>query len=385
MRLPFTTGGSPFGGSPSPATQVHEALRELQGEGGYSEDEASLRDRELASLATAPGLALHTLWRAAAQAWPQLATEELDGWERAYSLREDASRNQGQRQARIVAAERAIGGASAARLQAALDAVVDGAVVHSPTAQQVDDLEASDGHIAQPFVALTDAQYRDRVTRTAVLEVLRRQLPAQCWGQDGVARVDDALGCFLSAEWASPTGQVGRDGLALDGAAATPLVNPPARLRDYGPASKLRAADLNAVQEALLASPCDGGSDAFGTAEHGQEIRPFSGVVTGTPLEWSGIDWRDRFIVFSWAASTTDIRPGGDPWPENAAAGLFKGTELLYTGTGTSGSFGTTFYGGNLEFYVDNSDGHPIIARVPASGTIYVVGYFIVTQDLDRR
>lgn len=390
MRFPFALGSGPMGGAPSAQEQAHTALRELQGRGAYSVDPDSLRDRELASLSVAPGLAMQALWRATAQAFPQLATESLDEWEEAYRLRDDAGRSTAERQARIVSAERAIDGAQPARILSSLRAISPTAATASPSAEDVDLADCTDGLAMTPWVSVPEADYADQAKRTALEEILRRQLPARSWGQSGRPDPADCLGTGQWITWGDATSVIGRETLAQGaGAPATPLVNPPARVRDFGPLVKPRAADLNAIQEGALSSLADGSSLALPGAAPGQEIRPFSVVVSASDYTLPGVDWRDRWILLSWAASSTvDIRPdGGGAWPEDAAGDLFTGTSLLYTGTGGSGTGydDPTIYGGNVRFYVDASTGVPTFERIPGTGTIRVVGFAIVTTDLGER
>jgi hypothetical protein len=156
----------------------------------------------------------------------------------------------------------------------------------------------------------------------------------------------------------------------------------PSRVRDYGPLTLLRAADLNAMQDAALFGRDSAGSWSGAWPGGGRIRRSFkadaSGLSTVILALDDDTDWRDRMITIVFAISSSDIRPP-------AGSGLNATTPTVvqfYSGTGGS-SYRGLFNGGSSFFECSLAQGLALYNG--DAGTRYVVGMVAASGQLGER
>lgn len=382
MSWPLPT---PLDGSlPMPEDFTRLLLR--LGPDGYAQSLDATRSRELDAYAMACWLGAEAIARGSAQSLQSLTTQLLEEWEHAYGLLNDAARGIQARQARLIAAESATGGSQEARLNAALQAIYANADEYIVKRADVVAAAAQAHLIFQAACWMDDAGWRSPALRAAIGRVLTRTLPARCWFQDGVHEPEDALFVEEGADWDAGDRELGRDALDRDDAVTEAVRAPPCRSRDYGPLSKLRATDLNALQDGTLFAPCEGAGvlDTYPSAPAGARPVAFAASCTDlavTTLDTS-IDWRGRFVsVVLRHAPASDIRPG-----QAADSSFASGTQaqsLVWTGTGDSVAltgYRWTF-ATNLHLYADSS-GNLVIQNATGAGTTFAVGIAVATGGL---
>lgn len=367
---------------------------------GYSQDEDGPRVTELEAYAHALWIGRGAIDRAANQALLDRVTELIEEWEAIYSLPNDAARTVAERQQRLVLAERSVAGASADRMADAIATVAPLAVVRANKVTEIDAAACDPDRIWQFGVELDDSEWDDPSTRRTLARVLRRIIPARLHPvprfrvTGGVSGPLDDSQRLYTAEGATWGGSETLDrSVLLRQTTPTEVGSPTNRLVEYGPLSRLEAADLNAIQDQTLMSPCAGAgvADAFATAGDDQASVYFA-VSIGTTSEVTiddSIDWRDRLI---WtriqADSTNDIRPGqaGDV---NVPGLSFE--ELWSSLDGDNGASGGDFIelGGagifGLFIYADDTDGSLKMRNSSGSDVRTVVGFCLASPDLGKR
>lgn len=391
------------------AEDYYAFLQRLYGRTYGSTDESSVFQRQLRSWAVLLSLGRSEIDRAFRNAYPDMANELVMEWERAYNLPNDTARSLAQRQARLAAHEREQRGAARDELQSTLDAT---GVLGSFVANRRDEIliqGSEDNAIFQTTLQLANEDYYDPILREAIETIYGNTIPGK---QTGAL---DALGrghstCVeVDAEWNSSDHYVGRDAIARQVTTLRTEFQPAARVRSFGPGSRIDARDLNRIQETTAGCPLTGGLNLtdYSSVNAGLDQYWFGAECpNGVPTQIdSSIDWRDRMVFcvcqFSYAnaGSAVDFVPSGasdDQWGDNSNGGAgnqdvsqnASGFAFLYTGTGRTGAsvftsyiVGTFSVTRSLELYSDTS-GDLYLSAV--DDDFFVSGVLFVTPQLGK-
>ena len=363
---------------------------------GYSTDADGPRMTELEAYAHALWIGGRALARASAQSQPALATELLEEWERVYALPNDAARTLEERQARLVADERATAGASRSRVEAALSRVAPLMQLAVNARTHIAAAAAADELIFRVAVELSPDELASPATRKAVARVLRRLLPARLHSTPGFRRPGDVslppdFERHLAAEgasWAKTGAALGVSALSRQDATTYSVREPAARLREYAGLVRLDAADLNDLQEYALSRFCAGAGvvDAYASADTDLLQVAFAHTAAaGSQVQVdASTNWRDRYILTSLRYSTDDIRPGQsgdvDMGVSSEAVGLWSS---LDGGSGIpSGDFWT--FATDLHLYADVGGGALWFSN-QSLDPVTIVGTCIASPDLGLR
>lgn len=382
MPLPLTPGSEV--GGPS-ITKIAELLRRLLPDGFDQEDSDAEHMIELETYAVALLDMGQATRRLRGNMSPRTTVELLAEWEAAFGLTDDASREISDRQARLVAAESARGGASPSRIATAIEGISDTANPQTPTAEEVSDDDLAGQMIFQLLTAISEAEYADTATRRALASILARIIPARCFGQDGASDIAKTFST-KSAEWAGAEAFIGRTHIRRTGDPGVDASAPSQRIREYGPGSVLRAADINAIQDAILRRPCAGGTMPFASMRHGQRSFAFAiACNTGaSTILSSSLDFRKRLIFASLRWSAQNIRPGQAF--DNTFGVATAVSRLLYMGTGDTNPTSTPYrteLAANLAMYANAVDG-VLYIRNDTGTTRYLVGMLTASEQYDN-
>ncbi len=299
------------------ADDFYAYLRRLAGDTYGSQSDESVFQRQLRAWAVLLALGRSEIDRAFENAYPDLADAMVEQWERAFNLPNDSARTLAQRQARIAAHERTMRGAARDDLQDSLDAT--GTTVHF-VANRRDEVEVAgsvDAAIFQTTLQFANEDFYNPIVRNAIETLYGNALPAKNVGALDKLGPGHSSCVETDAKWGSSTHFVGRDALARQISTPRTERSPvKARIRTYGPGSRLDAEDLNAIQETLLGAPLVGQPNltTYATQTPGIVTRWFAITPTGggTPdVLDNSIDWRDRMILINVQQSATrNLRPG---------------------------------------------------------------------------
>lgn len=384
MFFPAPIGANPLGASSTPE-RLRQTLSRMFGVGAYppAEDETSAHQGELGAYATVASVGAQSIERAIAQAFVTSATELLEDWEREVYLPNDAARTVEERQKRLAAHERANAGAGYSNVLTALRTVA--AVVtdiRHCTRQGVLDEKLTDDLAFQVAALIGSADFDSPAVRRAVARLLGRLLPARNYGQSGIPEAEAALIVNDGAQWASASYQVDRDSLRNTGGPVTAGVHAPSRVRNYGRLSKLRSADLNAIQDAILLAAANASAPLQNTDPGADTIALAIQSLNGTTYELdTSVDWRDRLLLVEGRLSTSDIRPGAAT--DTALNTATHVQSLVYTGAGGA-SYDATLMDANLKLRCNAADGRLQLVNSTGS-TQYLVLVITGTQDLGKR
>lgn len=372
---PFGIGGF---GTEGP-NEFYQLMKELQGEDGYTDDDTSVRMREVRGEAMHAAIMATEIERASEQTWPNRATEQLAEWEQELGLRNNAARTVQERQIRTKACRKATSRES--DIEAAI--VLLGAAsadLKINTATHVSKDDAEPDCIWQRAVEIPSAALDDPNIREAAIDVARLALPARSRGHLDANDPRDVIVEKVGARW--NTDKLDRSALQQQTGTQRDHVRPPSRLKSYGPLSTLKAADFNAIQDALLWGVMPG-SECATAALAGGVWTTFSCDVVNTDYYiLDDIDWRDRFAIVAVRWSTSDIRPG-----QSGDTGFGSANELIelaYWGTGGITSGYQLELETDLNMYADSSTGKLRIGNFTGS-TQYIAGIVVGTEDLGER
>lgn len=345
--------------SPS-AADFLALLRRLRGRGGYSEDPASITDLELQAWAETLADVNADAVSAAMGMFPGATELYVEDWERILRLINDVARSTEERQARVEAAAGALAGATESRVTDTLERFGSSGdpIYLTSTASSIASEGSEAAGVFQSVVAVPEDDYNDNATRLAMTEALRRRLPARAIGNLDLpdAAMNIAPAVFqVSAILGEPL-------CVMDTAAAfaaypfTPAV-PQSRVRSYASGSRVRAADWNAIQDAILWSPLTSGvSDVHAAAELGavwaryRAVGGFGALVAfDTVTIDATYDWRQRIIEIAVTGPTT----------------VASGTHLIMWGSG--GDLSIPGFGTNIKFRVDAGTGALMLYNASAS------------------
>jgi hypothetical protein len=371
------------------ADDFYALLGRLSGKTYGAQTSTSVFQRQLRSWSVLLALGRSEIDRAFRQAFPDLSDALIEEWEQAFLLPNDTVRTSAQRQARLAAHERTGRGAARDSLQDTLDTT--GTIAHFTPNRRVDILYAGseDAAIFQTALQLANEDFNDPIVREAVEILYENSLPAKNVGAlDGLGR-GWATCVEVGARWNSATHFLNRDAIARQATHTRTEYGQPARVKSYGPGTRLDAEHLNAIQETILGSALDGEPD----------LLDYSGVTVGLLTYWIGaalavsptvntldasIDWRDRLI---WAClsfdNTYDIVPGGTDDDRIAASEVQH--FCLYSGTGHSGTNyeARGVAGGGERLFVNSASGDLEMTATPSAG--YIAGIVWATEPLGKR
>lgn len=384
----------PFGG---PLPEDYQRLLSRLMPDGLSQDRDGPRMRELEAYATVLWVGRAAINRAVAQSQPSIAIEMLEAWEREYGLPNDAARSLEERQARLLAAERSLAGASPERLAQAIETVAPTAAMLANSRQQIIDQAALATMVYHVACQLDLADWLTPAIRRSITAILERTIPARLHRVPAFLRTnetpsvtgrDDAW-LFVEDDprWASTTHFFGRSAMRRNPTALA--VNVPfARHREYAGLVRLEADDLNAIQDHTLLGACDGAGVADAYAGTGVGPAPICFAQSaplgpgGTVVLDNAMDWRDRYIMTVLRYSTVNIRPGqaGDATVGTQIAGMWSSQDGATTAP--VGDFWT--FATDLHIYANSVGGALTITNNSAS-TLYFVGMCIATPDLGKR
>lgn len=384
MSFPFGLG-SGLGSGPS-IMGMRRLLKRLL-PSGYSESGALLEELECWA---AMLFVAHTLpQRVASEAFVSIASELLEEWEREYGLPNDAARTPAERQSRLVAAERAIGGAIRSRVESVLREISATAEWRTTTQLDLfyDDLTTWPSMIRQHAVELGETEWAKPAVRRAIARVMQRMTGATGHFQHGFTDPAEAVVARTDAEWGSADHVIGRDAIRR-GATSLDIARyeQVATLRRFGPLAKIRAADLNEIQDATVYRRVTDGVelDALTGVQADRIALSFAAecaVGPSTTVIDEGEDWRYRLATVWIAVASDDIRPGG-------ASDAFVGTtaqarQIWYAGGGSTDA-GAAANANAIELiadvylYADQATG-ALKIRNESAGTRYAVGMIHAT------
>lgn len=330
MDFPLSLGLG-FIGDASAVDQNVSTLIGLQGVGAYSDEAGSYRVRELAAIALIFAHSQMALEAAGAGVFPQGSVELLAEHERRHLVPNDAARTEEQRQARLAALARALRGASAVDIEAAVALLGITANVSSITRGNV----VTDGATPDAIFQLSfDVSNKlGPVERRAAVDILRRCLPVLQYGHMGHASPQEMIVVSDRARWDGDE-VMGDCALAVGTSVQSRY---PSRLKDYGPLSRLTARDLNAIQAQMLVSACNKVANSIESKAGGKLIAFARHVSAGATVAIETGDYRYRLarVVMHLSASTSDMRPGQTLDTLLNTSTLQE--KLWYTGDGSSG------------------------------------------------
>lgn len=253
------------------------------------------------------------------------------------------------------------------------------AILRSSRARVVQE-DATPETILQSVVLVDDEAYDDPA-RARNIDILSRVLPARALGQwmrEGL--LDEMLVTSVAPTWGGSE-KLGRTALGTVSPIARNHVRPPARYRDYGPYSRLAAADLNRIQDASLFFRDNAPSGTWpNVIQEGFAARffDFTAAASTTVILDTSIDWRDRLVTVVLKATGTDVRPG------KASQHLFNPSTVqvvqFYTGTGGP-SYEKALTG--MFLAVDSLSGALQLRNGP--GVVYGAGMVVATGAVGGR
>lgn len=259
------------------------------------------------------------------------------------------------------------------------DPRIEGGVIRRASRARVVQEDATAETVLQSVVLIADEQY-DTPKIAGNVDILARVLPSRAlgaWMREG--DLDEMLVTSITPKWGGSE-KLGRSALGSSSPSQRDHVRTPARYRDYGPFSRLTAADLNATQDAALFRRDDRAVGTWTNAiQIGAANRFFDFTVgnLATAEIDTSIDWRERlvFVALKFAAAT-DIRPGG------AQGTLYGGATQrrvhLYTGTGGTGAYRKQIETTGVYVQADAATG-ALQIRNESGATIYGAGLVIAT------
>lgn len=384
MSFPFGLGTG-IGGGPS-IMGMRRLLKRLL-PSGYAEGGALLEELECWAAMLYDAHALPQ--RIASEAFVSLTSELLDEWEREYGLPNDAARTPAERQTRLVAAERAIGGAIRSRVESVIREISASAEWRTTTQLDLfyDDLTTWPSMIRQHAVELDEAEWAKPAVRRAIARVLQRMTGASGHFQHGYTDPAEAVVARTDAEWGSADHVIGRDAIRR-GATSLDIARyeQVATLRRFGPLSKIRAVDLNEIQDATVYRRVTDGAelDALPGVQAdriGLSFAAECAIGPSVTVIDEGEDWRYRLATVWIAVASDDIRPGG---ASDANVGTTTQVrQLWYAGAGSTdaGAAANAYaitLATNVYLYADSTTG-ALKIRNEAAGTRYAVGMIHAT------
>lgn len=401
MSSPFTN--PPLGLGDDAVEHLANALADMM-PGALSRDDDDPHWESLKAIATALVSLADQHEAVKRNIFPWRAVELLDEWEGYLGLTDDAERTTAQRQQRIKSAWLARAGAAVADIEQALLSYDPTPVaVFANKANALESQGAPERLIFQTAIEIEDAVYDDREQRKAIARIMEQLTPAAKWFQSGVGNAEDALVTNNPSIWAGTSGVFGKNAAAFFNSATTPYTIPPtkteagdygggpSRLREFASYTKLRAGDINAIQDSLLVRPARGSGVLYpynGTGG-GQQTVVFAAELpnaAATTVDTS-MNWRQRLVYAAACVSAADIRPGksSDTIVGTTAGG--RPADLVWMGPGDAAP---GFPGGydwqlasNVHLYADSGSGSLKIWN-NTGATAYVVMWLSASETLSN-
>lgn len=388
------------------ADDFYALLARLYGTTYGAQSEESVFQRQLRSWAVLLATGRSEIDRAFRQAFPDMSDALIAEWERAFRLPNDSARTLAQRQARVAAHERTNRGATREAVQDTLDATGHYAMFSANRRLEVEQTASEDAAIFQCLVQLAGEDFFHPIVRESIEILFRNSMPAKNIGALDNLEASASSVVEVGARWNSTHHYLDRDAIARPVALTREVYGQRARVKSFGPGSRIDARDLNRIQETIYGSALDGEDD----------LTSYSGAAVGLLTFWWGadladgvpvllddsMDWRDRLMWTHFQFSRDDgatrlaITPGqadDDAWGNDSNGGL--GAEdvsqsvnviSLYTGTGSAAS--PTYRG-----FSSNSTPR-IVLYSDTTGDLYALadgddfhacGILWVTPDLGKR
>ena len=372
-------------------------LQRLAGSSYGPEDEESVWQGTLRAWAVLLQLGRESIDRAFRQAYPGLSDDLIEEWETAFQLPNDAARTIAERQKRLADTEKNAKGGSRPALDGALGVASDTAQLTGNRADSVAMSGAPEAAVFQAALHFTNEEFYNPSVRQAAERICGRAINARNVGQLDDASAQASSVVRLGARHADPSFYFDRDGLLRQ--EFLPRLSPlqPSRVKSFGPGSKLRASDINRIQEGMLSSLMHGdGLDTdvnlYASAMPGMVTRWFawSGANLDEVVIDDTMDWRERLVVMHSSHSDTfDIRPGGAADYSQGLAPL-SDLHVVYTGPGSLPA-GTTYRaveatGGSTPrhaIYARDYDGALMARPEFIVGTRYAWGVVFASEDLN--
>lgn len=367
------------------AEDFYELLRRLYGDTYGSRDEDSVFQRQLRAWGVLLALGRSEIDRAFRQAFPTLSDALIDGWERVYRFPNDSARTLAQRQARLAAHERTQQGATRSGLQNALDATETTAAFSATRRDEVLLAGSEPAAIYQTTLQLANEDFWDPIVRSAIETIFGNALNAKNVGALSRLGHGHSTCVEVGARWGSSEHFVGRDALVRQVAVEREERGAYARVRSYGPGSRIDAADLNAMQETAVATGLDGerGLHHFEPLQvPGLITRWFGAQLTDTALVLDRrIDWRDRMVwVCATESQSVDLRPGESG--DNTYGTLTSTPVWLYAYTGPGDYRGHSADTSGAYWSIYASTDGELMLQASTGETFNVVGAIWATEKL---
>ncbi len=247
---------------------------------------------------------------------------------------------------------------------------------------------SEDAAIFQTTLQFANEDFYNPIVRSAVETLFGNALPARNVGALDRLGPGHSSCVEVGAKWASTEHFVGRDALARSVAVArTERAPTKARVRSYGPGSRLDAEDLNAIQETLLGAPLTGRPNltSYVLTDPGIHTRLLGIEPTGggvPDLVDDSIDWKDRMILINaqWSGVRNLLPNQADEDKYGFGAPDEAGYVAFYSGPGSAA--GATYQGisdGGHTFWVTTGGD----LRVTDGGVI--VGFIWASEKVGMR
>lgn len=380
MSLPHVFGMTPLGGDYR--EESYSLAKRLQGTGTYTADEDGARLRELLAWAELHADGRQALDRVAANIMPDKSLELLAAWENYLRVPNTAPRTIEQRQARAQLFYDLVTRADVTTLTAFVAVLASSATIHTPTRATVSGQGSSPETALHFAVRISDAQFIDPLYRRA-LDILARVIPGRSLGSmSRPARFDDQqIFTTIEAKYASSSQRLDRTILLNSTERTFANGRNPARHRDYGPISLLKAEDLNNMQEAFI---FEGAIETSGSPATEDFIARWFSISLADATQGElddSIDWRDRIVSVFARVSSNDIRPGQANDDVFNTASYSEYTHM-YTQSGATGippqTYDAQLGSTNVWVRADDTTGELAIYN-DSGGTIRVVGVAIAS------
>lgn len=363
------------------AEDFYALLQRLYGSTYGSNIESSIFQRQLRSWAVLLAHGHDEIDRAFRQAFPDLSDALIEEWEHAYNLPNDSARTLAERQARVAAHERTQRGAARDDMQATLDTTGTTVAFITNRRDEVVAAGSEDEAIFQSTLQLANEDFFDPIVRDAVETLFGNALPAKNVGALDRPGPGQSTCVEVGAQWASSTHYVGRDAIARQ--VLTPRTEraPHDRVRNFGPGTRIDAADLNAIQETLLGAPLVGHPNvlSYVLTSPGIVTRWVATSTAGVHTIDSSIDWRDRIVVMCVQHSgVRNLRPGQ---ADDDKYGVPDTSEYICVYTGPGGYLGWDALGTTIS--IQSTVGG--VLQMNNVSTRHIVGVVWGTEKLGMR
>ncbi len=370
--------GTRFDPTPTAAeiAEWAQILFTLLGDGLTSEPD-TLRYAEITSYAYVFAFADNVLTQAGREHYVQSALDTLDEHEAGLRLPNDSGVTDSERKARVLALRslRGMNDASLGRVFAALGSIGPGEYRGVTSSEMSPELGLESFHALTSVLVANAADLAEPRIKQALSLILDRGLDVSRFGPNHV-KGSRVLATAVGAVWGTGA-PIALDGnpqrfgsVALDRstdatAEETPRWN--ARLRSFGPLTVVHTDDMRRVARGLALQPDNGPTSVSAPTMTGDlKCVASVSIAAGTNVTVEDVtSWKNRLVIYTGQAATTDIRPGGAA-EDGDASRITPG--MLDTAAGGVGNAATLI--ANVELYADAGVGLRI--RNTGGVTVYV-------------